>query len=202
MEDYAIVQDEYFYIKEQAFKAIGGIKQADKISALKDSKHKEKKKSTAQQNRESPVQKQKKRESLVSRQLKCPLHDCKMITVDLESVLIDYCPQCYGIWLDFGELERLYKKKLEKTHLFKDKLIKSADNRLEDSLTKNCPVCNKQLVKKKNYTADIFIDICQICGGIWLDSGEFATLYLENRKSSSAPDILAGVLGNYIDIKV
>ena len=37
---------------------------------------------------------------------------------------------------------------------------------------------------------------------IWLDSGEFAALYLDNKNDLSPRDILAGVVGNYVDITI
>lgn len=39
--------------------------------------------------------------------VKCPLCDVKMREVERRGVLIDVCPECKGIWLDKGELEKL-----------------------------------------------------------------------------------------------
>ncbi len=40
--------------------------------------------------------------------MKCPTcHDATLIVIDRQSVEIDYCPACRGIWLDRGELEKL-----------------------------------------------------------------------------------------------
>ncbi len=39
--------------------------------------------------------------------MKCPICDIEMRIVERESVEIDYCPQCRGVWLDRGELEKL-----------------------------------------------------------------------------------------------
>jgi len=39
--------------------------------------------------------------------LRCPLCDVKMKEVERRGVMIDVCPECKGIWLDKGELERL-----------------------------------------------------------------------------------------------
>lgn len=50
--------------------------------------------------------------------MKCPL--CK--TVDLvmserQGVEIDYCPECRGIWLDRGELDKIIARAAEQTDL-------------------------------------------------------------------------------------
>lgn len=39
--------------------------------------------------------------------MRCPLCDVKMKEVERRGVMIDVCPECKGIWLDKGELERL-----------------------------------------------------------------------------------------------
>jgi len=40
--------------------------------------------------------------------MKCPVcHDVRMREVDKNGILIDVCPDCKGVWLDRGELEKL-----------------------------------------------------------------------------------------------
>lgn len=48
--------------------------------------------------------------------MKCPV--CKDVTLlmsEKRGVEIDYCPECRGIWLDRGELEKLVERE-EKTY--------------------------------------------------------------------------------------
>ncbi|NQW92548.1 MAG: zf-TFIIB domain-containing protein [Polaromonas sp.] len=40
--------------------------------------------------------------------MKCPTcPDSILVMTDRQSVEIDYCPQCRGVWLDRGELDKL-----------------------------------------------------------------------------------------------
>lgn len=40
--------------------------------------------------------------------MKCPVcNDVRMREVEKDNVLIDVCPECKGVWLDRGELEKL-----------------------------------------------------------------------------------------------
>ena len=40
--------------------------------------------------------------------MKCPVcPDATLVMMDRQSVEIDYCPQCRGVWLDRGELDKL-----------------------------------------------------------------------------------------------
>ena len=46
--------------------------------------------------------------------MKCPV--CKDVTLlmsEKKGIEIDYCPECRGIWLDRGELEKLLEKENE-----------------------------------------------------------------------------------------
>lgn len=39
--------------------------------------------------------------------MKCPICEVEMRISQREGIEIDYCPQCRGVWLDRGELEKL-----------------------------------------------------------------------------------------------
>lgn len=42
--------------------------------------------------------------------MKCPVcHEVRMREVEKNGVLIDVCPDCKGVWLDRGELDKLMK---------------------------------------------------------------------------------------------
>lgn len=43
--------------------------------------------------------------------MKCPVcKDASLLMTERMGVAIDYCPQCRGIWLDRGELDKLLGK--------------------------------------------------------------------------------------------
>jgi uncharacterized protein len=39
--------------------------------------------------------------------MKCPIDGAELRLSDRQGIEIDYCPQCRGIWLDRGELDKL-----------------------------------------------------------------------------------------------
>ncbi len=39
--------------------------------------------------------------------MNCPTCNITLLMTDRQGVEIDYCPQCRGIWLDRGELEKI-----------------------------------------------------------------------------------------------
>ena len=39
--------------------------------------------------------------------MKCPTDDTLLVMSDRNGIEIDYCPQCRGVWLDRGELDKI-----------------------------------------------------------------------------------------------
>lgn len=41
--------------------------------------------------------------------MKCPVDNATLMMSDRSGIEIDYCPECRGVWLDRGELDKLIK---------------------------------------------------------------------------------------------
>ncbi|MFV0634992.1 zf-TFIIB domain-containing protein [Demequina sp.] len=39
--------------------------------------------------------------------MKCPVDNATLVMSDRQGVEIDYCPECRGVWLDRGELDKI-----------------------------------------------------------------------------------------------
>lgn len=39
--------------------------------------------------------------------MRCPACDTRLVELERSDVLIDACPECRGVWLDRGELDRI-----------------------------------------------------------------------------------------------
>ena len=42
--------------------------------------------------------------------MKCPVDGATLVMTERSGVEIDYCPQCRGVWLDRGELDKIIEK--------------------------------------------------------------------------------------------
>ena len=42
--------------------------------------------------------------------MKCPLDETQLVMTERQGIEIDYCPQCRGVWLDRGELDKLIER--------------------------------------------------------------------------------------------
>ena len=48
--------------------------------------------------------------------LRCPSCGSRLVEVERADVLIDACPECRGIWLDRGELDKILVKERRMSH--------------------------------------------------------------------------------------
>ncbi len=42
--------------------------------------------------------------------MQCPIDGTQLVITDRNGVEIDYCPQCRGVWLDRGELDKIIER--------------------------------------------------------------------------------------------
>ena len=76
--------------------------------------------------------------------MKCPV--CKDVTLlmsERRGVEIDYCPECRGIWLDRGELEKI----MEKEDAYINKEVKEESKHYEEKPRKQ---------KRESFMSEIF----------------------------------------------
>ena len=45
-----------------------------------------------------------------SEPLRCPVDGARLVQTERSEILIDACPECRGVWLDRGELDRILVK--------------------------------------------------------------------------------------------
>lgn len=109
--------------------------------------------------------------------LTCPKDGTLMNTVSVEGTELDRCPTCGGIWFDLGELRALLEiDGLEKEDLLrKDREQSHVDVRRRTVVC--CPRDGFAMVQvKDSRQRHIAYELCMMCGGIFLDSGEFKDL--------------------------
>lgn len=47
--------------------------------------------------------------------MKCPICNVDLVMTDRSGIEIDYCPQCRGVWLDRGELDKIIERNAQQT---------------------------------------------------------------------------------------
>ena len=94
-----------------------------------------------------------------------------------ESVLVDYCPECKGFWLDGGEFERaLNDERFDVEKSFAEAKMEKAQEgsvRPSDCQCPRCVVGQLKPFKRSN----VRLDQCDGCNGIFFDQGELDALF-------------------------
>ena len=115
--------------------------------------------------------------------MKCPADQNEMVKELYEdSVEVDRCSECNGVWLDKGELEKIqetikndYKEDLEQPKNILRSVKSMAIAKKEQPI--RCAECDCTMERKEYaYTSMIMVDVCPLCQGIFLDHGEIKAL--------------------------
>lgn len=109
--------------------------------------------------------------------------------VDKETGLeIDSCPECYGLWFDGHELSRFLAG-----GTLRRKFEAVAEVQPLDSIgftlstkQRKCPRCRQPL--EERMFADVTLDVCGQCEGIWLDDGELQRILRKYEKGAQGDD--------------
>jgi uncharacterized protein len=72
------------------------------------------------------------------------------------------------------EEEYFHRKNQEAIEKLREKIKVAAEAKAAGMSSMQCPRCDGSL--KENMFEDVTIDICDNCGGVWLDSGELEQL--------------------------
>ncbi len=119
----------------------------------------------------------------------CPKCESAMEKVEYQSVVVDRCRDCGGLWFDNLEHEKL--KLLEGSES-----IDSGDpevGRKYDKVDRiRCPVCHTAMVRMVDpKQRHIHFENCTACSGVFFDAGEFADFKKEDWLDSLR-DLVAG----------
>ncbi len=102
--------------------------------------------------------------------MRCPRHyAATLVRRFLKGVEVDQCPQCTGLWLDAGELERVLGA-MEQT----PSIPFEASSCPDDEAPMRCPACGAVAVLVA--LPPVRINTCSSCQGFWLDAHELDTL--------------------------
>ena len=115
--------------------------------------------------------------------MNCPNDNEQLEKVLFHNVEVDYCPKCLGVWFDKDEL-RLAKDDKDKELNWVDVDLWRDKSKFHVSRgDKHCPVDRAGLQEVTYDQSKTKVDFCKMCGGIWLDRGEFKQIinYLKNK---------------------
>lgn len=105
----------------------------------------------------------------------CPRCTTATSVVAIETLELDCCAGCGGIWFDLGEVKAL--RQLADDRRLREQLLeflhaREAGPTLTEEVALSCPVCALKMVRRHHEDAPgVVVDRCQQ-HGTWLDQGE------------------------------
>ena len=87
--------------------------------------------------------------------MKCPVDNATLSMMDKQGVEIDYCPECRGVWLDRGELDKIIDANDKPYHNNENSAPRYQEpQRYPDNNYKDSHHYKKK--KKENFLSDLF----------------------------------------------
>ena len=106
--------------------------------------------------------------------MNCPKCDGQLVLVRQETIEIDRCNQCGGLWFDMLEAERLRKTKHAASVDTGDADVGDAKNEIGNI---ECPRDKARMIRMVDMQQyHIWYESCPVCYGKWFDAGEFRDL--------------------------
>ena len=109
---------------------------------------------------------------------KCPTCDVALAHEMYEQTPIDRCPQCRGVFLSRARLEMIRHRR----DTAADDLKREARDEFRGDTRHviRCPRCRGLMDKRPlaSRFAQLTLDVCRGCDGVWLDGGELALAQL------------------------
>ena len=103
--------------------------------------------------------------------MNCPKCSAAMEKVQYESIEVDRCTDCKGIWFDMLEQEHLKALEGSEEIDIGDPEVGKQTN-IVDQI--NCPVCDTRMIRMVDgRQPHIWFESCTVCYGVFFDAGEF-----------------------------
>ena len=85
--------------------------------------------------------------------MKCPSCDTELKMSERTGIEIDYCPQCRGVWLDKGELDKIIERSGSEST---SRQNRNDDNDDDDDFNQHDNKDRNGQRKKKSFLGDLF----------------------------------------------
>ena len=103
--------------------------------------------------------------------MQCPRCDNALTEARVDEVVLDRCPTCGGIWLDFSHLERLLSRESRALRgLLPSDRQKRREEHHEETIA--CPRCNGTLLRTNTTPEPVSYYACLTCYGRWIDGNQ------------------------------
>jgi Zn-finger nucleic acid-binding protein len=129
--------------------------------------------------------------------MKCPIDGSKLENYKVDSVELEKCPQCQGLWFGRDEMRQAEETEgLDENWLDFD-LWSEHDAYKAEKSSRKCPVCGQNMATIIYGSTEVKVDYCIEEHGLWLDHGEFERII-----DSLRSELLSKSLPEYISLSL
>lgn len=88
--------------------------------------------------------------------MNCPIDGTELKIAERQGIEIDYCPQCRGVWLDRGELDKIIERTLPSTPAPQSTYKEETRREYDDDHYEHSKPYGYEKRKRKSFLDDLF----------------------------------------------
>ncbi|NIS83173.1 MAG: hypothetical protein GTO14_23895 [Anaerolineales bacterium] len=119
----------------------------------------------------------------------CPIDGTALETHTVQSVNVDECTQCRGLWFDLGELRKAKNEAAPDLKWLDFDLWSDHESFGAEWSAYKCPHCGGTMAAISYAATGVTIDYCVRGHGMWLDHGEFQAILDALEKETLSKDV-------------
>lgn len=136
--------------------------------------------------------------------MNCPACSKELVEKTQSDLTVDICDKgCGGVWFDNFELN-----KVDEAHESAGESLLDVSPHtpitIDHNAKRSCPKCPESIMRRHYFTVrrEVEIDDCPSCGGVWLDSGELASIRsqfkTEGERKQAADEYFSKLFGEQL----
>ena len=129
--------------------------------------------------------------------MKCPVDGIILEQYTLDSVEVEKCPHCQGLWLTRSEIRQAEEAEGVDEDWLGFDLWSDQDAFEAEKSSRKCPICDQNMATIRYGHSEVQVDYCVAEHGIWLDQGEFESIIDSLRK-----ELLSKSLPEYVSLSL
>lgn len=129
--------------------------------------------------------------------MKCPVDGNELEKFAVDSVEVEKCPECQGLWITKREIRLIEEEEGVDEGWTGFDLWSDHDSFSTELSSRECPVCSKIMATIAYGHTEVKVDYCMEEHGVWLDQGEFESII-----DSLQDEILSKSLPEYVSISL
>lgn len=129
--------------------------------------------------------------------MQCPVDGSTLEKFTLDSLNVEKCPECQGLWLTKGQIRQAEQSEGIDENWMDFDLWSDQEAFGAEKSARKCPVCGKNMATITYGSTAVNVDYCVDEHGLWLDQGEFERII-----DSLQEEILTKSLPEYVSLSL